>query len=56
MKRSYWVFLAILWSLALIADIISAAKGESPSWILVFCPLVTLIVFLCLWALGTFSD
>jgi len=55
MKRSYWAMLAIIWTVALIVDIIAAVKGESPSWVLVFCPLVTLVAFLYLWALGTFS-
>ena len=36
--------MAIMWSVCLFVDIIAAAVGESPNWILVFCPL-TILVF-----------
>lgn len=36
--------LALLWTFALIVDIISAAAGNEPSWALVFCPLVILVM------------
>lgn len=32
--------LAILWSIILITNIINAAIGADPTWVLVFCPLV----------------
>lgn len=35
--------LAILWTFALVTDIVSYAAGNEPSWILVFCPLVCLV-------------
>lgn len=34
--------LAIIWTIALITDIVSCVMGYEPSWILVFCPLVCL--------------
>lgn len=38
------LLLAILWSIVMVADIISAVVGNAPSWILVFCPLVILVM------------
>lgn len=38
------LMLAVLWSIALVADIISAVIGNEPSWVLVFCPLVILVM------------
>lgn len=34
----------ILWTIVLIFDILSAAMGNSPNWVLVFCPLSMLIL------------
>jgi hypothetical protein len=34
---------AIIWTVCLVLDIIDAAIGGSPSWILVFCPLIVLV-------------
>lgn len=42
MKTKLW--LAILWSIVLVADIISAVVGNDPSWVLVFCPLIILVM------------
>lgn len=36
--------LALLWTLSLIVDIISACVGNDPTWTLVFCPLVVLVM------------
>jgi hypothetical protein len=36
--------LAVLWTFALITDIISCAMGNDPSWILVLCPLGILVL------------
>lgn len=36
--------LAIMWSVALVADIICMACGGEASWILVFCPLIILVL------------
>lgn len=38
------LILAILWTFALITDIVAYAVGNEPSWSLVFCPLVCLVV------------
>lgn len=38
------LLLAILWSVVMVVDIISAVVGNAPSWILVFCPLVILVM------------
>lgn len=38
------LILALLWTLTLIVDIISACTGNEPTWILVFCPLVILVM------------
>jgi hypothetical protein len=40
------LLLAIMWTVVLLCDIVSLATGGSPSWIMVFCPLVVL-VFRC---------
>ena len=38
------LLLAILWSVVMAVDIISAVVGNDPNWILVFCPLVILVM------------
>lgn len=38
MRRT--LVLAILWSIILIINIICAAIGTDPTWVLVFCPLI----------------
>ena len=38
------LLLAILWSIVMAVDIISAAVGNDPNWILVFCPLIILVM------------
>jgi hypothetical protein len=40
------LLLPILWTFVLIIDIISMAMGNSPDWIIVFCPLVILVILL----------
>ena len=35
--------LALTWSMVLITDIISACLGYESNWMLVFCPLITLV-------------
>ena len=35
--------LALVWSIVLITDIISACLGYESNWMLVFCPLITLV-------------
>ena len=35
--------LALIWSMVLITDIISACLGYESNWMLVFCPLITLV-------------
>ena len=35
--------LALIWTIVLISDILSAYSGNEPNWILVFCPLITLV-------------
>ena len=42
MKMKLWM--AIMWSIVLVADIISAVVGNDPSWVLVFCPLTILVM------------
>lgn len=36
--------LAILWTVALVSNIISACIGNKPSWVLVCCPLIVLVI------------
>ena len=36
--------LAILWTVSLGCNILSAAVGNEPTWLLVFCPLVCLVM------------
>lgn len=36
--------LAIIWTISLIADIVSALCGNAPTWTLVFCPLSVLVI------------
>lgn len=36
--------LAITWSFCLTADVVSAGLGRDPSWVLVFCPLIILVM------------
>ena len=36
--------LAILWTVVLITDIVSAVHGDLPNWTLVFCPLAILVL------------
>lgn len=38
------LLLAILWSVVMVIDIISAVIGNDPNWILVFCPLIILVM------------
>lgn len=38
------LLLAILWSFALVVDIISAVTGNAPNWILVFCPIIVVVM------------
>ena len=38
------LLLAILWSVVMAIDIISAVVGNDPNWILVFCPLIILVM------------
>ena len=38
------LLLAILWSVVMAVDIISAVVGNDPNWILVFCPLIILVM------------
>ena len=38
------LLLAILWSVVMAVDIISAVAGNDPNWILVFCPLIILVM------------
>lgn len=38
------LLLAILWSVVMAVDIITAVVGNDPNWILVFCPLVILVM------------
>lgn len=38
------LLLAILWSVVMAVDIISAVAGNDPNWILVFCPLSILVM------------
>ena len=35
--------LAIIWTVSLSCNILSAAIGNEPNWVLVFCPLVCLV-------------
>lgn len=35
--------LALIWTIVLIADILSACLGYEPNWMLVFCPVVALV-------------
>ena len=35
--------LALMWSMILIIDIITACSGYESEWMLVFCPLITLV-------------
>lgn len=37
---------AICWTVMLIADIISCLCGDASSWVLVFCPIITLVCVL----------
>ena len=37
------LILALVWSIVLFFDILSACSGNEPNWILVFCPLVLLV-------------
>lgn len=34
----------ILWTIVLIVDILNAVMGNSPNWVMVFCPLSMLIL------------
>ena len=36
--------LAIMWTICLFVDIIAAVTGDTPSWLLVFCPLTILVL------------
>ena len=36
--------LALMWTFVLITDIISCYIGNEPSWVLVFCPLIILVI------------
>lgn len=36
--------MATLWTIVLCANIVSAAVGNDPNWMLVFCPLVCLVI------------
>ena len=38
------LLLAILWSVVMVVDIISAVIGNAPTWVLVFCPLTILVI------------
>ena len=38
------LLLAILWSIVMVTDIISAVIGNTPTWTLVFCPLIILVM------------
>lgn len=38
------LLLAILWSVVMVVDIISAVIGNAPTWVLVFCPLIILVI------------
>ena len=35
--------LALIWTIVLIFDILSAYSGNESNWMLVFCPLITLV-------------
>lgn len=35
--------LALIWTIVLISDILSAYSGNEPNWMLVFCPLILLV-------------
>ena len=35
--------LALIWTIVLIADIVSACLGYEPNWMLVFCPVIALV-------------
>ena len=38
------LMLAIMWTVALVCDIITCALGSAPTWVLVFCPLIILVL------------
>lgn len=38
------LILAITWTIDLIVNGISCARGDEPSWLLVFCPLTILVM------------
>ena len=37
------LILALIWTLALICDIIAMLMGDEPSWVLALCPLIILV-------------
>ena len=43
-KVDFW--LAIIWLLSLVVDVIGMGMGEEPTWFLVLCPTFTLF-FVC---------
>lgn len=38
------LILAITWTIDLIVNGVACAKGDKPSWLLVFCPLTVLVM------------
>lgn len=38
------LFLAIMWTVCLICDIINCAAGNQPTWTAVFCPLIIVVM------------
>lgn len=42
-KTSYLV-LSLMWTVVLVMDIVQLIAGESPTWVMTLCPLITLVV------------
>lgn len=43
-SKNWSLALAIMWTVCLLVDIVSALTGDAPSWTLVFCPLSILVL------------
>jgi hypothetical protein len=43
-KSNMSLMLALVWTFCLLTDIICAAIGDTPTWVLVFCPLGILVL------------
>jgi len=38
------LFIAVLWTLVLVADVVSCIMGKDPNWYNVFCPLIVVVL------------